>query len=66
MTRPIQKSLKRSDGSPRAMAGKKDVVWFALNPSRPLFAFAEIWTAWEGARGTKANPIEGKHLVYAS
>jgi len=46
------------------MAGKKDVVWFALNPSRPLFAFAGIWTAWEGARGTKANPIEGEHLVY--
>ena len=46
------------------MAGKKDVVWFALDPSRPLFAFAGIWTEWEGARGTKSNPIEGKHLVY--
>lgn len=39
-------------------------MWFALNPARPLFAFAGIWTEWEGARGTKSNPIEGKHLVY--
>ena len=31
-------------------------MWFALNPSRPLFAFAGIWT--------KSNPIEGKHHVY--
>lgn len=46
------------------MAGKKDVVWFALDPSRPLFAVAGIWTEWEGARGTKSNPIEGKHLLY--
>src|SRR4029453_13519276 len=23
---------------------KKDVVWFALNEDRPLFAFAGIWT----------------------
>jgi hypothetical protein len=23
---------------------KKDVVWFALNDDRPLFAFAGIWT----------------------
>lgn len=58
------KSLKNSDGSPHPMAGKKDVVWFALNPSRPLFAFAGIWTEWEGARGTKSNPIEGMHHVY--
>lgn len=58
------RSLKNADGSPHPMAGKKDVVWFALNPSRPLFAFAGIWTEWEGARGTKSNPIEGKHLVY--
>jgi putative SOS response-associated peptidase YedK len=58
------KSLKKPDGSPHPMAGKKDVVWFALNSSRPPFAFAGIWTKWEGARGTKSNPIEGKHLVY--
>jgi putative SOS response-associated peptidase YedK len=25
---------------------KKDVVWFALNEDRPLFAFAGIWTEY--------------------
>jgi putative SOS response-associated peptidase YedK len=29
---------------------KKDVVWFALNEDRPLFAFAGIWTAFSGDR----------------
>lgn len=47
------------------MAGKKDVVWFALDKSRPMFSFAGVWTAWSGARGTKSNPIEGDHLIYA-
>ena len=27
---------------------KKDVVWFALNDDRPLFAFAGIWTELKG------------------
>jgi len=30
---------------------KKDVVWFALDDSRPLFAFAGIWTVFKGERG---------------
>lgn len=47
------------------MAGKKDVVWFELDESRPTFSFAGIWTDWKGERGTKATPIEGKHLIYA-
>ncbi len=63
--KPNAKSLKNADGSPPPMAGKKDVVWFALDKSRPLFSFAGIWTDWVGARGTKANPIEGQHLIYA-
>ena len=63
--KPNAKSLKNADGSPHPMAGKKDVVWFALDKSRPLFSFAGIWTDWVGARGTKANPIEGQHLIYA-
>ncbi|MDB5566223.1 MAG: hypothetical protein JWP84_2789 [Tardiphaga sp.] len=46
------------------MAGKKDVVWFALTAERPLFAFAGIWTDWTGTRGTKANPVEGDHRLY--
>ena len=43
---------------------KKDVVWFALNDSRPLFCFAGIWTEFRGDRGTKSKPIPGPHLVY--
>ena len=41
---------------------KKTPTWFALDDSRPLFAFAGIWTPWRGTRGT--NPIEGEHLLY--
>ena len=44
--------------------GKKDVVWFALNDERPLFAFAGIWTEYRGDRGTKSKPIPGPHNVY--
>src|SRR3984893_4113671 len=37
--------------------GKKDIVWFALNEGRALFAFAGIWTEYRGDRGTKSKPI---------
>jgi putative SOS response-associated peptidase YedK len=43
---------------------KKTPVWFALDDSRPLFAFAGIWTPWRGVRGTKAHPVEGEHRLY--
>jgi putative SOS response-associated peptidase YedK len=43
---------------------KKDVVWFALNENRPLFAFAGIWTMFNGDRGTRSKPIPGPHQVY--
>src|SRR3954465_15730399 len=43
---------------------KKTSKWFALNETRPLLAFAGIWTEWIGIRGTKANPVEGRHLLY--
>jgi putative SOS response-associated peptidase YedK len=41
--------------------GKKDIVWFALADDRPLFAFAGIWTTFDGDRGTKSKPIPGPH-----
>lgn len=44
--------------------GKKDIIWFALNETRPLFAFAGIWTTFRGDRGPKSKPIPGPHLVY--
>jgi hypothetical protein len=43
---------------------KKDVVWFALNDDRPLFAFGGIWIEFKGDGGTKSKPIPGPHLVY--
>jgi putative SOS response-associated peptidase YedK len=49
---------------PNPETRKRDVVWFALNDDRPLFAFAGIWTEFKGDRGTKSKPIPGPHLVY--
>jgi putative SOS response-associated peptidase YedK len=62
---PNPTSLKNPHGSKHPIAGNKDIVWFALDPSRRLLSFAGIGTEWEGARGTKSNPIDGKHLTYA-
>ena len=36
---------------PNPETKKKDVVWFALNDDRSLFAFAGIWTTFNGDRG---------------
>jgi putative SOS response-associated peptidase YedK len=49
---------------PNPVTKKKDVVWFALNDDRPLFAFGGIWTEFKGDHGTKSKPIPGPHLVY--
>jgi putative SOS response-associated peptidase YedK len=49
---------------PNVVTKKKDVVWFALNDERPLFAFAGLWTTYQGERGTKTKPVPGPHLVY--
>ena len=40
------------------------MVWFALNDDRPLTAFAEIWTTFNGDRGTKSKPILRPHQVH--
>src|SRR5467141_3407924 len=44
---------------PNPQTKKKDVVWFALNEDRPLFAFGGIWTEFKGDRGIKSKPIPG-------
>jgi hypothetical protein len=49
---------------PNPETKKKDVVWFALNEQRPLFAFAGMWTTYKGDRGTKSKPVPGPHQVY--
>lgn len=35
-----------------------------MSDERPLFAFAGIWTDWNGTRGTKAKPVEGNHRLF--
>jgi putative SOS response-associated peptidase YedK len=50
---------------PNPETKKKDVVWFALNDDRPLFAFAGIWTTFNGDRGTKSKPLPRPHQVYS-
>lgn len=39
--------------------------WFALDDSRPLFAFAGIWRPWTGTRGTKKDPVTGEHRLFS-
>ena len=39
--------------------------WFALGEDRLLFAFAGLWRPWTGTRGTKADPAEGEHQLFA-
>jgi putative SOS response-associated peptidase YedK len=46
-------------------AGRAVPTWFALDDTRPLFFFAGIWRGWQGTRGTKANPVEGNHMLFA-
>jgi hypothetical protein len=40
---------------PNPATGKKDVVWFALNDDRPLFAFGGLWTESKGAQSTRED-----------
>jgi putative SOS response-associated peptidase YedK len=48
---------------PNPETRKKNVVWFALNEDRPLFAFAAIWKTFNGDRGpSRRSP--GPHMVY--
>ena len=44
---------------------RKTPTWFALSDKRPIFFFAGIWRPWKGTRGTKADPVEGDHLLYS-
>jgi putative SOS response-associated peptidase YedK len=56
---PFNSFCEYADTKPR-----KTPKWFAIDESRPLIAFAGIWTSWAGTRGTKANPVVGQHLLY--
>jgi putative SOS response-associated peptidase YedK len=49
---------------PDPATGRKRWTWFALGVDRPLFAFAGIWCAWRGIRGTLKNLVDGEHTLY--
>jgi putative SOS response-associated peptidase YedK len=57
---PLTSFSEYKDTKPR-----KTPIWFALSNERPLAAFAGIWRPWTGVRGTKADPVEGEHLLYS-
>jgi putative SOS response-associated peptidase YedK len=57
---PLTSFSEYKDTKPR-----KTPVWFARSQERPLAAFAGIWRPWMGVRGTKAEPVEGEHLLYS-
>jgi putative SOS response-associated peptidase YedK len=42
---------------PNPETKKKDVIWFALDDDRPLFAFAGIWTEFKGVRAARVAPV---------
>lgn len=56
---PFTSFCEYADTKPR-----KTPTWFALSDDRPLAFFVGIWTRWRGTRGTKANPINGDHLLF--
>lgn len=42
---------------PDPVTGKRDVVWFALDESRPLAFFAGLWTNWTSVRQVKEGEV---------
>jgi putative SOS response-associated peptidase YedK len=56
---PFTSFCEYEDTKPR-----KTATWFALDESRPVAFFAGLWTPWHGVRGTKANPVEGRHELF--
>ena len=51
---------------PNPETKKKDVVWFALNEDRPLFAFGGLWTEFKDDRGTKSKRFRDRTTSTAS
>jgi len=57
---PVNAFCEYAETKPR-----KTPIWFALDPSRPPFAFAGVWIKWRGVRGPKSAPIDGEHELFA-
>jgi hypothetical protein len=58
--------LAEYETQPNPETKKKEVVWFALNEDRPLFAFAGIWTEFNGDRAPSRNPFQARISSMAS
>ncbi|WP_420961657.1 SOS response-associated peptidase [Brucella sp. IR073] len=43
---------------PDPVTKRKPLHWFALDQSKPLYAFAGIWTPWTATRKKKEGPVE--------
>jgi putative SOS response-associated peptidase YedK len=56
---PATSFCEYADTQPR-----KTPIWFALDEDRPLFAFAGLWTRWQGVRGPKNAPVAGEHQLF--
>ncbi|MBE7220344.1 MAG: SOS response-associated peptidase [Caulobacteraceae bacterium] len=56
---PVTSFCEWADTKPR-----KTPTWFALDDTRPLAAFAGLWTPWRGTRGPKSAQVEGEHRLY--
>src|SRR4051794_15972603 len=64
--KPERRCLVRATAFWEYAPGKPALpYWFALGEDRPLFAFAGLWRPWTGTRGTKADPVEGEHHLFA-
>jgi putative SOS response-associated peptidase YedK len=59
-------SLAEYAPEPNPETKKKDVVWFALNEDRPLFAFAGIWTEFRvtGAPSPSRSPALTSSMAF--
>ena len=44
--------------------GKKVPIWFALDESRPLSAFAGIWTNWTSVRKAKEGEVKADIFAF--
>ncbi len=53
---PVTSFSEYADTKPR-----KTPVWFALDESRPLFAFAGIWRPWTACAGQAGRAVPEEH-----
>ncbi|AWN51117.1 DUF159 family protein [Methylobacterium sp. 17Sr1-1] len=59
---PVTSFSEYADTKPR-----KTQVWFALDETRSLFAFAGIWRPWTGLRGPKRDElVSGENRLFSS